>query len=465
MHFIEANHINRVYVTSPYDVIDLELDNHGAGEEVITDLPRREIADPEKLLKCIQDEGKWNISKPDGLYYVKKINWRKRLKTLWPEVDEGDFYIMCQIPQMFRECVNVSNVFEFLEKWWDTPFLITTSIYHSLDDYTYGIPNGLHPPQRHQLRSGFMFNDLLKGRCYTIANGLTLILAMHRLRVTSEKPKEFAGHLLQFIGKHDYSRLYQKVDDVWGHLYYGHSTHHIADFPCFYVCMGPKFAHPLITYTLLHTDAESIPNVISTTRVVFTSYKSAMLPYLHGHVWNNLMEAFVGKPDIIGMLTAIVCNRSAWKWWCSKGQNNTLRRWISNGHIVRFLKSSFILYNNGSDNGNVCRSRLRKLWDYMITEFGEEVTKVLPLVIRDSPYTFMQSYIANIKYKYNKELMLMRECNHPYFQYNLNDLITQKLLIVYRAFGLGKKAETFPGSTIIGDMLLEKMKQDRSILY
>jgi hypothetical protein len=75
----------------------------------------------------------------------------------------------------------------------------------------------------------------------------------------------------------------------------------------------------------------------------------------------------------------------------------------------------------------------------------------------------METYIKNIKCK--NAMGLMRKYHHPYFEYRLNKMITQKLIVIYNAFGLGTKKEVFQGSTIIGEMLLEKMKQDRSILY
>jgi hypothetical protein len=482
MRFFEAHFINRVYVTSPLDPGSGSVYGTGGVAAGLQHLPgagawpRREIADPDKLLLVARSKSEWQIYEhKHSFYYSKRIGWDRKLKTLWPAVVEGDFHILCESPNMFASILDGSNMFDWLERWWQTPFLITTSVYScpSLSAADYGLVNGVYPPLRYELRGegdkDKELKYLLKGRCYTIGNGLTLALAMHRVGALKQKTKEFAGHLLQFLGQRDYGHMYQDVSSTWMSLYYGHPTQQVADFPWYYACMGPRFADSRVVCMLLPGETESFPHIVRGNHVAITTYKTAMLPYLNTSVWSNLGNSFVGTPDIIGMLTAISCNRRAWKWWIGGGGQTILTNWLNGGHLGLILKSSFILYTRGSDNGNVCRRRLRVIWEQIISSHLLQTYHLLPQIVQTSPFAFMQTMhhmlISQGLHFNTSGMKLMATKHHPYYMHCLDSRITTRLLAIYRIFGLGARSRaTFPDSNIVGALLLDWFKEHKGSL-
>lgn len=482
MRFFEAHFINRVYVTSPLDPGSGSIQGTGGVATGLNQIPgagawpRREIADPNKLLLVARSKSEWQLYKHKHLhYYIKRIGWERTFKTLWPAVVEGDFYILCESPQMFASILDDSttNMHEWLERWWQTPFLITTSVYScpSLAAADYGLVNGVYPPLRYELRRDKEkeLKDLLKGRCYTIGNGLTLALAMHRAGALRQKTKEFAGHLLQFLGQRDYGHMYQDVSSAWISLYYGHPTQQIADFPWYYTCMGPQFADSRVVCMLLPGETESFPHIVRGNHIAITTYKTAMLPYVNTSLWRHLGNSFVGTPDIIGMLTAVCCNRRAWRWWNNGDGRIILMNWLNCGHLNLTLRSSFILYNRGSDNGTVCRRRLRGIWEQIIASHLLQTYQLLPQIINMSPFAFMQTLhqmlISQGLHFNTSGMKLMATKHHPYYMYCLKNRITTRLLAIYRIFGLGARNHaTFPDSNIVGSLLLDWFKNNKGSL-
>lgn len=483
MRFFEGHFINRVYVSSPFDVNSAGIRatsgvawlNHGKSR-TLGAWPRREIADPMKLLEVVNDQSPWSVfihaSQDDTSptpFFTKKQAWYQQLQTLWPKTTEGEFYILCERPELFNSMKDLlndpnANLEDWLELWWQTPFLITTSVYtcEDLPNCLYGIVNGAHPPLRCELEIGNCLDGLLQGRCYTIGNGLTLALAMHRAKAMKLRSKLFAHNLFKFMERHDFRHLYQDVTSSWMGLYYGHLSQQIADFPYYYVCMGPKFADQKVIFMLLPGESESFPHVLKGNNVALTSYKTSMLPYIHTSVWHSLGDTYVGIPDIRGMLTAIICNRNTWRWWTNEEWKRCLSKWISYGYLRETLQYSFDLYKNGSDNGHVCHNRCVQLWYQASILDSAHFKKLVPLLLPNSPFQFgkLCSEVCD-----KGIITQLRSCNHIYYCKGLNNRITIKLLALYKCFGLGTHACTFSRSSIVGELVMNYIKEHRSVLY
>lgn len=465
MQFIEAHFINRAFIASPSNIEHDALLDAGAW-------PRREIADPSKLLVCVNDTTKWNIYKnktTNTFFYVKRLPWHSKLKTLTPDVHEGDFFVLCEHPSMFHSILTSDEpIHAWLNKWWQTPFLITTSIYKSsfYDSYIYSIVNGVHPPLMQELRTGRELKDMLKGHCYTIGNGLTLALAMHRVRALKQPSKSFSQSLSIFLTSHNHDNLYQQVEGAWTYLYYGHPTQHIADFPWYYVCMGPQFAHQsVVDLLLLGHDPEWFPHVVRNNQVAMTTYNSAMLPYIEPDLFDKTGISFVGIPDIYGVLNAACCTRKGWKWWNATGCEIHMPMWMD-FHCVLALKSSFILYKNKSDNGRLRKRLMINIWQTMIKSYTSNVLSSLGIgnVLITAAFRFLDELIRHNATCAKYVLELTSAAQHPYYTYCLKRRVLGRLLALYRAFGLGTHKSTFEMSHVVGATILDYLQKNIDVL-
>ena len=458
MHFFEAHFVNRIYVTSPYVPLT---------QETLLAVPRREIADPEKLTAVAAATAtSWGVkSYKASYYYVKKVEWHKPFISFkhGNPVTEGRFYVLCEKPSVFVDPTTpcfTDKLTDWLEEWWQTPFLITTSIY-SCGTCEYGIANGRYPHRRIIIdNNSSELQQLLGGRCYTIANGLTYVLAMHRMGYL--KTLAFESSLRAFICKHHMNDIFQQVTLPWMPFYYGHPTQHIADFPWYYICMGPRFANHRIVSLLTPWEDESFPHLILHNWIALTSCRSAVLPAFNRGVWNTVNETFTGTPDIYGYLLAVGCTRSGWKWWLENPE--LLEQWIRLGYLHYVLMTSFLLYTNGSDNGQLARGRVHLIWKQLIAIVDREtLSSAVCLVIKQVPYRFMQLLHSDLP-ALNSELMLsMRIVSHSYST-RLDRQLIFRLNVIYTAFGLGKRKEPFPGAAEIGKLILKVCMHDLSYI-
>lgn len=322
----------------------------------------------------------------------------------------------------------------WLLEWWDTPFLVTTSIYTCGDEdceSIFGVTNGVHPPERYPIVRSL--DDLLEGKCYTICNGLTLAIAMHRLG----KMKTLKAALINLFSHHRISDMYQRVPPEWAMFYYGHQTHQTADFPSFYACMGPKFADPAVVQTLLTNPVSfSLPNSLAypSQKVALTSHHSAMLPHINSSIYNTFKSKYVGKVDIMGVLTAVCCNRRSWKWWLNNP--SILESWLStttNKNDIRTLRFCFLLYEHGSDNGKVVRNRLRHIWIHLIHKM---CIGHMQYIVDESPLMFVKD-LHDIRgsNSFRRDFFkILKGCDHPYYKHCLVPRIASRLLMIKHAF-------------------------------
>jgi len=430
-------------------------------------VPRREIADPEKLALVASQNtslADWNIcARHSNYFYTKKVEWNRRLTSFkGPKnitVTEGQFYVLCERPSMFNSSMN--DLTSWLEEWWQTPFLITTSVY-TCSSSKYGITNGIYPHSRITIdENSAELKQLIKGRCYTVGNGLIYALAMHRIGLI--KTLNFENALAEFISKHEFNNLYQQVPLSWTTLYYGHPAQHIADFPWYYICSGPHFADARIVALLLPGADEAFPHMIHHNVVALTSYKSAMMPYFNKQIWDTLDDTFVGMPDIYGYLTAVCSIRSAWKWWVDNPY--IIVEWLSCGFLRNLLSCSFLLYTNGSDNGNIVKSRLQTIWRTILDIVPIYIlVPCVSFIIKDTPIRFMQLLHAKIPGLSQELMSSMRITRHPYLCFILTKRIIFRLNVLYEAFGLGKRTEKFHGSSIVGKLLIKLCERDLGII-
>lgn len=469
MRIIEANFINTIYVSC--------CGSHTKNNAHLPPpMPRREIADPRKLLLCANNCGSantWGIYQNE-LYY-KRQHWNKSLQK--NNVTEGDFYVLCDSPSMFASVLSTDNVYTWLITYWQTPFLITTSIYHNdITETSWGIVNGKYPSMQCNISDATKssLQVLIDGRCYTIGNGVTLALAMHRLCRAGiikghQFGRDFSGQFNQFVTQADPWKLFQSVGvgSVWETLHYGHPTPHISDFPLFYAYMGPMFVDPKVVDCLLEHGQElelySMQNGGNNT-VTVTSPRSAMLPYHNTSIWNMVSSNYIGSPDIIGVLTAICCNRRSWQWWLVDNRN-MLRQWLALGHVTAVFMSTFRLYIHGSDNGSVVRNRIKAIWSQIFDITGSDIYATLTAnwqqVLQVSPFAFVETFHKKFSYA---DVKLLRNISHPYYTHHIKPCISTRLMVLYRLFGMGTKSrETFPYSRVVGQLVLDVFKKDETL--
>jgi hypothetical protein len=452
MQYFEANFINQIYVTSPYYPLrPLSLSMA---------VPRREIADPEKLACIAVDTQRWEpYEYADDMFYMKKITWNKQFrKFAHKSVEEGHFYVLCRNTALF------SSKYDDLSAWLEVcsqiPFVITTSVY-TCGTERYGITNSAHiRSSRVPLLGHDELTTLMFGHCYTICNGLTYALAMHRLRKICAQTA--VQGFMHFLSKHDIDSLYQHVPLPFMKIYYGHSAPHIADFPWYYAHMGPKFVDPRVAAMFGSMESDVFPHVIRHNVVALTSFKTIMLPNFNRAIWDQCVNLYTGKPDIYGYFIAVGCHRSCWKWWLQNPQ--ILVSWIHAGYLYPVLLNSFILYNNDTDQGQLVRKRLKHIWTQTIEISGiSTILMFTSLLIKDAPVSFIilaQSYVPNL----SQNLMAsMKIVGHPYLNV-LYSRITLRLNVLYTIFGLGKRKEPFTSSSLVGRILIEYLKSHRDVL-
>jgi hypothetical protein len=374
---------------------------------------------------------------------------------------ENEFYILCENPYMLSSIVEAHDMLAWLEQWWQTPLLVTTSIY-TVESWRYGLVNGLYPHTRYDLKKFKEFKGLVNGRCYSIGNGLTLALAMHRVGMF--RGREFTESLFKFLQQHDFDNLYQQVLTPWVSLYYGHPTQHVADFPWYYVCSGPQFADPSVLYMMLPAQTEGFPQIVRGNHIAMTSYRSAMLPYIAPNIWINIGNIYVGEPDIYGYMTAIFCSRRVWKWWLQK-QQQAFKRWLHFGFLPNIMISTFLLYNKGSDNGNVTYSRIAAVWKQLLglTDISD-ITTCVTRFIDHVPYRFMK--LLHDEHMMTTELLsLQRANNHVFYKKTYEPMVLSRLCSIYEIFGLGlSRKNKFVNSETVGQLVLAHFKDNPRLI-
>ena len=325
-----------------------------------------EIAAPAKLVEVVDS--------------LKPLNeWRilQRGNDIFYTASFSSFHIVTQHPSIF--CANP----EFNEEWllnkWNVLFLVTTRYFDTHDT----------------------LDALLDHHCYTVCNGFTLFLALHRfgrLRV-----KHIYDGLRRFVATHG-SQPFQVVQTSWEALYYGLPINNIADIPWYYACTGPAWADVKIVNLFrenAHGQLDPYAQIIRNDNVVYyTSCFSAMIPYFNRQHWESHLvhsqwphpnhDEQVFRPNINDFLLAVCRTKRSFKWFEPRCQHYITTICACFEHDTKGMLMILSVLCNLYDARYRCR-RLRQIWRLLISECSYKSILENVLV-----YTFSDYFLPNV---------------------------------------------------------------------
>jgi hypothetical protein len=382
----ELNLLNNAIYVTPHESRDCKF------------CPREEIAHPEKLALLVNNQNlQWDIyQKGTNTFFMTVIPWYRVYQCYGQYIYTSHFYVLTEKTSMFSSLYIIlqldttsveyyDQLYNWVINWWNTSFLISIPILHCNSGPF--IINNTFPPERITLCDCLQQDyceKLLDHQSYTIANGMTLILGLHRIKRISAyilKP------LLDNFMKIESPFIYQDVSDTWSQLYYASSISQIADFPWYYTCMGPQFAHENIVEIFRPENIEDYDThlFISQNQFVFTSPQCAMFPFFNPCLWERHNEMLpwldpsnidsengdILYPDIAGCIHGILTTKGSWRWW--KKNNFEMLTQIKNAYISQekciedLLQVCSHYYWFGSPyTHKYYRKKIRYIWNCII---------------------------------------------------------------------------------------------------
>ena len=384
--------------------------------------PREEIAHPHKLYTIVENiPTQWDThTHGHETFYCAWFQWNKEFLSYDQYINTSLFHVIVERPAMFKTFKDIIEnadyynedeidnlnleetplcraLKEWLIRWWNCPFLITIPILH--DDNGAFLTNNTYPPMRMSLNTYTPQEYLsmqLNHRSYTVANGLTLFLAYHRMGII--KASIASPILTSFVRTHD-PYIFQDVNDKWHDLYYGNNIAQIADFPGYYVCTGPNFAHenivrifePLLDYNFALN--------IYPTAVIYTSPYSAMFPHFNAKIWEQFRETEdwlnlqavdipggdVIYPDITGLLHGVMTTKGSWRYWLNNFDDilmNLAACYISRDKLLEeIFQTCCYFYKYGSPHiyKKSFKKKVRHIWNasLFILDFDKHLIPIV----------------------------------------------------------------------------------------
>lgn len=376
--------------------------------------PREEIAHPLKLKAVVDAINipptsiplQWQIFNNNiNVYYTSWLPWYKMYRHYDDYIHTSLFHIVTERPAMFTlfsklvnnplysrenckprssEAIDYTReLHDWLLRWWNSPFLITIPIMHNRNGAF--ITDNMYPPNRMWLNDyppGQYLDLQLTHQSYTIANGLTLFLAYHRLGIITAN---IAYPILNSFIKITDPHVFQDVTDVWYNLYYSTTIPHIADFPAYYVAMGPHFAHENVVRLFDTLVDFQFSELMIPTTIVYTSPYVTMFPYFNTALWKHYkshdswlntanIEIDTGDvifSDISGFIHGILSTKRSWKYWEANYEEllvSIAESYISVEKLLEdLLQTCSYYYKYGSPYHNrSLKRKVRKIWNNVL---------------------------------------------------------------------------------------------------
>lgn len=339
MYLTELNTVNTEFIRPYFDNMS-----------IISYCHREEIAQPSKLLAvCHFDISAWGIyaSHVDSAFYSAVIPWNATYHTYGYVATAQYFRVLTRAPSMFNIIKTLSThtddeeKFSVLVQWFKSykgeAFLVSHMVVEDVHENRY--MNTL---------SDIMYLDhiihesddemqlILHNRCYTICDGMTLMIALIRTHVV---PADMGKRVLECCNTpgellQDY---YHRVHDRWASLYYGQIN--IADYPSQYASRGPDFVDTRILdmFFPVETEPLTIPIVqinLHSLSVTLAMHHSIMVPNFNIAFWTMFQSGF--------------------KYMCSDMSQN-IAVTDDNTNVIRFVNidSSGIILSFTTDEGYV----------------------------------------------------------------------------------------------------------------
>jgi hypothetical protein len=173
---------------------------------------RDEIADPRKLLLLINSCPKeWSIYHYNNKYFYSiLIPWNKIYNSYGNKIEGHYFRVLCQNPSMFT-MQNISTEDWFRKNYYKL-FLISHVITSSVPahniytkKYISKNNNSLISLNNISQNSDEEMNSIIMNKCYTICNGVILLLALHRLNIIDSS---ITKNNLEMLTQHGYKMIF-----------------------------------------------------------------------------------------------------------------------------------------------------------------------------------------------------------------------------------------------------------------
>lgn len=369
--------INNVMITHPFKRVPCDV------------CPREEIASPSKLLAFSQTNVyDWDpINIFEQQYQRAWIQHRTRYTAISSKIKSHGLYALTQRPDMFMTVLHVNDcsvddILHWLRHYALTPVIITNPLLSYRTKYQeilYFVTNTF--PQRtvHVAPLTDLTHQMMVHNAYTIANGLTLAIAMHRLGVWSSPAFLEALTFWFQETENPYTDITSDIQD----LVVQHLIPHICDHPYFYACMGKHKAN-IHVLRAIHNKYEVYEPFIQQhdqhTQVI-TSAALQMLPYtpmdLFDYVTSSAVqeEYAVGsggtRVDIGGLMQSMFTQRGVWKRWKLIYRDTLLRYSQRSSSVDDFIDQCMrricMIYKRGvHQGGRVKTGRIRAFWQQIM---------------------------------------------------------------------------------------------------
>lgn len=376
----EVPHINTCFVQPPTDAwtpIDI--------------LPyREEIAEPNKLLAvCQQPAYSWDPYTLENQNYTTNrtwITWRKEYKMQNTKLNSNGFYVLCEHPEMFSSILDVDPedpeaMREWLDTWCQQIAVISAPLMMMrtpTDSIFYGIPNDVNVTPFLIIPIFDLTQQFIDQNAYTIINGLTIALAMHRIGVWHECV--FYDVIRSWLSSLDMEQPWSEVTNDNSFLYLQHPIPHVSEHPLHYAVMGKEKAaygivRKLRKYIYPHIDDPHV-QFHTASFGYYTTVAASMFPYLDQKYWKmfvkpwkNAAEEFDEEDHVFhdkgGFFMSIVRSRRQWKWF-KKNHHKYMFLWGSSADDTEtILRRLFTMISNVSAY-RTCSSRIRNIWKLLL---------------------------------------------------------------------------------------------------
>lgn len=352
-------------------------------------LPREEIASPQKIydvMQCAEHTWHQNIYSGQSFQY----NYVMSRKTFPNGNKSIGTYVMTQKPELFLSARNVLNttyeIYEWLKQWGHELFLVSSPVCQDIQsNTTFFVPNVYPSYKIPILPHHHAFWQMLNSSGYTICNGFTLAIAMHRLGYW-----DIVDASKQWFD--DGNSFHPDITTEWLPLFTSHTISHIADHPAIYAAMGGQpHMIPFIKSVALLEQSFAL-QVVTPTKFYYTSPIIACLPCLNTRMWEELKD--YGEwlypapddeiifsdviPDLSGFLYGVTRNRRMKAFWM-KRRWAILKSLLQMHDLRQLLKRLFHMYN---ENIGV-HSIVRQIWK-----------DALCIVDTETMYTTVMRYIV-----------------------------------------------------------------------
>lgn len=370
MELKQLHCINQVYI---------QLPNHNVPHDIC---PRVEIASPDKLLHVATDSfpvAEWsNVTLYDHDFLYRYVNHPETHICYDKEITINGFYILTTDPDIFfsipQSCDDENTVYNWLLKWAHKYFMVTCPII----DGQYSIANSNSNKLIPIVPTEDAIHQLVIENCYTLCNGLTLLLALLRSQMLNDLL--VINVLNRFFGGND-DDWYAPIPEEYFNIYVSNPMPQTSEFPFLYACMGKQkvsqFVMEYLNTQYDFRDRTIITGNVPRTRLYYTSFTSAALPHVSAkeaefygmqHVIPNVDSIvslvdnnYYHTIDLGGFLRNIVATKGMWKWW---RRNKSVMTKIIDAFETPLMGTTFILkrlfqlYNESK----YPHSRIRAIW-------------------------------------------------------------------------------------------------------